>query len=130
MVTIDALLAEGKQSEAEKEMETAQRLGNESQNRFLCLQFELASGRVLLQSEQPESASSLLLGVNRDSKRYGFVGLEFASDLALAELANKTKHGARAQIELHALQKSATSKGFGLIARKAFQEALVPGNQM
>jgi hypothetical protein len=70
-----------------------------------------------------EAASSLLQGVHHDSKRYGFVGLEFASDLALAELANKTKHGVQAQVELHALQKSATSKGFGLIARKALQES-------
>jgi len=44
----------------------------------------------------------------------------------LAELANKTKHGAQAQTQLHALQKSATSKGFGLIARKAFQESSAP----
>lgn len=35
-----------------------------------------------------------------------------------AQLENKTKHVTQAQIELRALQKSATSKGFGLIARK------------
>ena len=40
-------------------------------------------------------------------------------DLALAEFANKTKHVPQAQMELRALQKSASSKGFGLIARKA-----------
>ena len=38
----------------------------------------------------------------------------FADELAIAEFANKTKHGAQAQMELHALQKSASSKGFGL----------------
>jgi eukaryotic-like serine/threonine-protein kinase len=122
---IDALLAQGKQSEAQKEMEAFQQLGKASQNRFLSLQFELVSGRVLLKSEHPEAASSFLQGVNRDAKRYGLVGLEFASELALAELANKTKRGAQAQIDLHALQKSASSKGFGLIARKALQESSV-----
>lgn len=119
IVLIDSLLAQGKQGEAQKETEAAQRMGKESQNRFLRAQFELLSGRVLLKSEHPESASSLLQGVNRDSKRYGFLGLEFAAELALAELATKTKHSPQAQIELHALQKSAASKGFGLIARKA-----------
>ena len=126
IVLIDALLAQGKQGEAQKEMEAAQGIGKQSQNRLLRTQFELVSGRVLLKSEHPESASSLLQGVNRDSKHDGFVGLEFAAELALAELANKTKHGAQAQIQLHALQKSATSKGFGLIARKALQESSAP----
>ena len=126
IVLIDALLAQGKQGEAQKEMEAAQRLGKESQNRFLHLQFELVSGRVLLESGHPDAAGPLLRGVNRDAQRYRFTGLEFETELALAELANKTKHGAQAQIELHALQKSATSKGFGLIARKALQENSAP----
>ena len=107
-------------------MEAAQRLGKKSQNRFLRLQFELASGRVLLKSGHPEAAGPLLKGVNRDAQRYGFAGLEFANKLALAEFANKTKHREEAQIELHALQKSASSKGFGLIARKALQESSAP----
>jgi len=42
----------------------------------------------------------------------------------MAELANKTKHSAQAQLQFHALQKSANSRGFGLIARKAICEAL------
>jgi eukaryotic-like serine/threonine-protein kinase len=126
IVLIDALLAQGKQGEAQKEMESAQRLGKESQNRFLRLQFELASGRVLLKSEHPEAAGQLLGAVTRDARRYGFAGLEFETELALAELAKKTMHRAQAQIELHALQKSASSKGFGLMARKALQESSAP----
>ncbi len=126
IVLIDALLAQGKQGEARKEMEAAQRLGKDSQNRFLRLQFELASARVVLRSERPEAAGPLLNSVNRDARRYRFASLEFETELALAELANKTKHGAQAQSELQALQKSASSKGFGLIARKALQESLAP----
>ena len=116
---MDALLAQGKQAEAQKEMEAAQGLGNKSQNRFLRLQFELASGRVLLASDHPDASRPLFQRVAGDAHRYGFVGLELADELALAQLANKTKHVSQAQIKLHALQKSATSKGFGLIARKA-----------
>ncbi|MBZ5688062.1 MAG: tetratricopeptide repeat protein [Acidobacteriia bacterium] len=118
---IDALLAEGKQNEAQKEMEAAQALGNATQNRFLRLQFELASGRVLLASDHPDASRPLFQRVAGDAHRYGFVGLQFADDLALAEFANKAKHSSQAQMEFRALQKSASSKGFGLIARKASQ---------
>jgi len=115
---VDALLAQGKQSEAQNEMEAAQELGNKSQNRFLRLQFELTSGRVLLSSNHPDASGPLFQRVAGDARRLGFVGLEFANELALAQLANKTKHVSQARIELQALQKAAISKGFGLIARK------------
>ena len=124
IVLIDALLAQGKEDEAEKEIEATRRLGNESQNRLLRLQFELASGRVLLDSDHPEAAAPLLGHVASDAQRYRFVGVEFADELALAEFAKRTKRGSQAQMELRALQKSAGSKGFGLISRKASREAL------
>ena len=123
IVLIDALLAQGKEDEAKKEIEAARRLGNDSQNRSLRLQFELASGRVLLGSGHPETAAPLLRHVASDAQRFRFVGLEFADELALAEFAKRTKRGTQAQMELRALQKSAGSKGFGLIARKASGEA-------
>jgi eukaryotic-like serine/threonine-protein kinase len=125
LVVIDSLLAQGKHDEAQKEMEAAQKLANKSQNRFLRLQFELASGRVFLASDHPDTSRPLFQRVAEDSHRYGFVGLRFADDLALAEFANKTKHGSQAQMEFRALEKSASSKGFGLIARKALQESSV-----
>ena len=125
IVLIDALLAQAKSSEAQKQMEAAQPLGNKSQNRILRLQFELASGRVLLASDHPDASRPLFQGVAGDAHRYGFVGIEFADDLALAEFANKTRHGSQAQMELRALQKAASSKGFGLLARKASQESSV-----
>ncbi|HSS99046.1 MAG TPA: hypothetical protein VLK33_18550, partial [Terriglobales bacterium] len=125
-VLITALLAQGKQVEAEKEIEGARWLSQQSQNRFLRLQFELISGRVLLESDHPKISGPLFQEIKRDAKHYGFVGLEFASDLALAQFANKTKGGTEGQRELHGLQKAATSKGFGLIARKALQQSSVP----
>jgi len=130
IVLIDALLTQGKQGEAKEEMEADQRLAKESQNRFLHLQFELLSGRVVLESGHPEPAGPVLRGVSSEAQRYGFVGLAFATELALAEFATKTKHGAEAQRQFRALQTSASSKGFGLIARKALHEASVRGNQV
>jgi tetratricopeptide (TPR) repeat protein len=129
-VLITALLAQGKQGEAEKEMEGARRLSQQSQNRFLRLQFELISGRVVLESDHPETSGPLFQEVNRDAKRYGFVGLEFANELALAQFANRTKNGAEDQLELRVLQKAAASKGFGLIARKALQQSPVPHKEI
>jgi DNA-binding winged helix-turn-helix (wHTH) protein/tetratricopeptide (TPR) repeat protein len=120
---IDALLAQGKQGEAQKEVEAAQPLGNKSQNRFLRLQFALASGRVLLASDHPEASRPIFQRVAGDAHRYGFVGVELSDELAMAELANKTKHGAPAQLQWHALHKSATSRGFGLVAREAVHQA-------
>ncbi len=119
---IDSLLSQGKQSKAQEEMEAAQPLGNKSQNRFLRLQFELASGRVSLASDHPDASGQIFQRVADDARRNGFVGLEFAGELALAELAKITNRGSQASIELHSLQKSAASKGFGLIARKASRE--------
>jgi len=125
IVLIEALLAQGKQGEAQKEMEAARPLGNKSQSRFLRLQFELVSGRVFLASEHPDPARLLFERVATDAHRFGFVGLDLADTLSLAEFATNTKHRAQAQMELSALQKSASSKGFGLIARKAIQEGSV-----
>lgn len=122
-VLINALLAQGKQREAEAEVGSIQRLGNASQNRYLRLEFELASGRVLLSSDHPKTSGPLFRQIKRDAQRCGFVGLEFADELALAQSANKTKDTADAQNQMQALRKAANSKGFGLIARKASRES-------
>jgi hypothetical protein len=111
-------------------MEAAQALRNATQNRFLRLQFELASGRVLLTSDHPDASRPLFQRVAGDAHRYGFVGLQFAGNLALAEFANKAKHGSQAQMQFRELQKSASFKGFGLIARKASQGGQFSSSQM
>jgi|SRR5579862_2117605 len=129
LVVIDSLLAQGKQDEAQKEIEAALQLGNKSQNRFLHLQFELVRGRVLLASSHPEASHMLFQKTGSDAEHHGFVGLKLENDLALAEFANKTNHRTQAQMELRALQKAASSKGFGLMARKAVQEGSTQQNQ-
>jgi hypothetical protein len=91
---------QGKRAEAQREMEAAQELGHSTQNRYLRLQFELISGRVSLASDDPQTSTRLLQQVATDAHRHGFVGLELADDLALAQLANKTRHVSQAQIDL------------------------------
>lgn len=127
LVIIEALLAQGEQSEAQKEIEEDRRLGRESQNRLLHLQFVLASGRVLLASSHPDASRPLLQQVGSDARRRGFAGLELQNDLVLAELANKTKHPAEAETRFRALRNAARSEGFGLIAHHASQESLALG---
>ena len=127
LVVIDSLLAQGKQSEAQREVEAAQKLASRSQNRFLTLRFDLASGRVLLPNH-PETSHMLFQKVGSEAERHGFTGLKLENDLALAEFANKTQHRAQARMELRALQTAANSKGFGLITRKAVQESSVTRN--
>jgi DNA-binding winged helix-turn-helix (wHTH) protein/tetratricopeptide (TPR) repeat protein len=125
-ILITTLLVQGKQAEAEKEIEGARRLSQKSQNLFLRLQFDLISGRVVLESGHPGAAGPMFQEVNRDAKRYGFVGLEFASELGLAQFANKTKSATEAQRQLLVLRQAAASKGFGLIVRKTLQQSSVP----
>jgi len=76
-------------------------------------------------SDHPDASHPLLQRVAEDAHRYGFLGLEFANDLALAEFANRQSTVRRLKWKLRALQKAASSKGFGLIARKAAQESSV-----
>jgi tetratricopeptide (TPR) repeat protein len=118
-VLIQALLAQGKSGDAQKEIEGAQPLATKSQNRLVRLQFALASARVILASEHPESAQRLLEQTIREGGGHGFLGVELEARLTLAELARKTGHVGSSQEQLISLEKAARAKGFGLIARKA-----------
>jgi hypothetical protein len=77
---------------------------------------------VLLASDHPDASQPLFAQTGRDTQRYGFVGLEFANELGLAEFARNTSRRAEAQARLRSLQKAASAKSFGLIASKAAQE--------
>ena len=114
-----ALLAEGKQEDARKEVEAAKALAAGSQNRLVRFQYDLALARVLLGSERPKLSGPQSERVLRDAREHGFVGVEFEARLVLAEWEKKTGHDSAARIELATLESSARSKGFGLMARKA-----------
>jgi hypothetical protein len=90
-----------------------------SRSGLVRLQFDLAVARVLLSSERPELSRPQSEKVLRDAREHGFVGVQFEARLALAQWEKKTGHDAAARNELAALEYSARSKGFGLIARKA-----------
>jgi eukaryotic-like serine/threonine-protein kinase len=119
VVLAQALLAEGKHADAQKEVEAARVLAKQSQNRLARLQFDLAFARVLLTSDQPELSRVQLEKLLKQARAYQFAGVEFEARLALAELEKKSGHDAASRTELTALESSARSKGFGLMARKA-----------
>jgi len=118
IVLIQALLAQGKQADAEKELVTAQATAAKSQNSLLRMQFGLASARVALTSDDPAASRRALQRVIQEARGYGFLGIEFEAQFWLAELEKKTGHSAAAQQQLLSLEKEAHAKGFGLIARK------------
>jgi len=114
-----ALLTEGKLGEAKKEIEAAQALATVSQSRLARFQFDLARARVLLTSEQSELPRAQVEEILGEARKRGFVGIEFEARMVLAEWEKKSGHGSAARTELAALESSARSKGFGLVARKA-----------
>jgi DNA-binding winged helix-turn-helix (wHTH) protein/tetratricopeptide (TPR) repeat protein len=119
IVLTQALLAQGKHADAQKEVEAARTLAGQSQNRLARLQFDLAVARVLLTSDQPELSRVQLEKILKEARAYEFAGVEFEARLALAELEKKSGHVSASRTELAALESSARSKGFGLMARKA-----------
>jgi tetratricopeptide (TPR) repeat protein len=118
-VLAEALLAQGKQAEAAKEMEAASQLAAKSQNTLVRLQFDLVSARMTLASDKPGSAGARLRQTLAEAHKHGYVGIEFDASLALAELELRSGQIAAGDMRLNALEKSARSRGFGLIARKA-----------
>jgi DNA-binding winged helix-turn-helix (wHTH) protein/tetratricopeptide (TPR) repeat protein len=118
-VLVGALLAQGKQAEASKEVESAVQLAAKSQNTMVRLQFDLVSAGVALASNKPESARTPIRQTLAEARKHGYVGIEFDASLALAKLELKSGQVAAARTQLSALEKSARSKGFGLIAGKA-----------
>jgi eukaryotic-like serine/threonine-protein kinase len=119
VVLIQALLAQGKQADAQKELESVQPTAAKSQNSLLRIQFALASARVAVASDHPAPSRQALERVIQEARGHGFLGLEFEAQLSLAELEKKTGRSAAAQEHLLSLEREAHAKGFGLIARKA-----------
>jgi tetratricopeptide (TPR) repeat protein len=119
---IYALLSQAKLAEAQQEIARATPLAKKSQNRVSRLQFSLAAARVVLSSDKPEGAREPLEQLLREAHKAGFLGLEFETRLAHAELEKKSGHSAAAQSQFSALQTAARAKGFGRIARKAAEQ--------
>lgn len=118
-VLIEALLAEGKTEDANKEAEETEPRALKSQNCLARLRFHLASARVLLASDKPESSRPQLEQVLNDARSHGLLGIEFEARLTLAQLEKKSGRETAARLQFASLERAARTKGFGLVADKA-----------
>jgi eukaryotic-like serine/threonine-protein kinase len=116
---IRALRKEGKQAEAIAEGDRAKSLAESSHNALARLQFALELARTLLESDHPERSRTHLEQTLKAARSHGFVGLEFETDIALAEFEKKSGHGAAAKAQLGSVEKAAGERGLALIARRA-----------
>jgi eukaryotic-like serine/threonine-protein kinase len=114
-----ALLAQGRTAEAQKEVDGAKEMATRSQNALYRLQYELASVRVLLESDHRDSCAPRLHKILREAQERRFAGTEFEAMLAAAELEKQSGHVAAAREHLASLENAAREKGFVLVARKA-----------
>jgi hypothetical protein len=115
----EALLAQGKQADAQREIEGSRELAGKCQNLLDRLQYDVASARVALASDHPERAKVVTDRVLRDPRAHGFVGIEFGAMLVTAGWEKRSGHGGMAREELASLEHAAREKGFMLVARKA-----------
>jgi tetratricopeptide (TPR) repeat protein len=116
-----ALLAQGKNSEAQQQIQSIRELAGRSQNRLARLQYALAAARAVLASEHPEQARGMLTKILRDVRETGFAGMELQVRLAQAELEKRTGRAAEGKAQYAAVENEARARGFGLIAKKAQQ---------
>ena len=126
-VLIDALLAQGRPAEAQKEVESGKQLAAKRENRLIRLQFDLATARATAVSGEPESSRALLGRVLGDARSHGFRGVEFEARLALCDLDATVGKKADARALSASLERDAHAKGFGLIARKAAEKSISHG---
>jgi serine/threonine protein kinase/Tfp pilus assembly protein PilF/TolB-like protein len=111
-------LAESKTPDAQKEIHLAKRIAAKSQNRLARLNLAIVSARADFASgKAPQSIIALEIAF-ADAKQHGLVLLQFQSSLALGEIELKAGRRNAGQKRLDDLEEQATTKGFGLIARK------------
>ncbi|MFZ1918778.1 MAG: tetratricopeptide repeat protein [Terriglobales bacterium] len=116
---IEALLGQGKFVEAAKEKQANQAPAAKSTNQLNRLQFDLVSARIELAEGHPMSSHTHLEETLQRARAHHLLGIEFQTQLSLAELKRKLGQNVEAQADLAELEKSARDKGFGLIAAKA-----------
>jgi len=116
---VRALLAEGKNADAFKEVGKTTPIAAKSQNLSVQLAFATARARAEAVSQEVGAAKTLLKEALIKASRSGYVGDQLESRLAFEEIELKSGKSAASRVRLEQLQKDAKEKGFDLIARKA-----------
>ena len=106
-------------------MEAAQPLGKKSQNRFLRLQFELASGRVLAGIRSPGRIARTVPASSRRCTSVWIRRSRVCGRPCASRICEQDKARLRGPNGVTCFAEVSQFKGFGLIARKASQESSV-----
>jgi serine/threonine protein kinase/tetratricopeptide (TPR) repeat protein len=118
-VLAEALLALGRPPDAQKEIDHAAAAMAKSQYRTVLLNIAIVAARVRAALGKTSEARESLKATSAEAKRLGFLGQQFEARLLLGEIEMKSGPIAAGRARLAALEKDATAKGFGLIARRA-----------
>jgi serine/threonine protein kinase/tetratricopeptide (TPR) repeat protein len=116
-----SLLAEGKVPQARQAAARASAIALKTQVQTVRLMGAIVEARVTAASGQAQDAAKALRSLEhtlQEASRTGRVALELEARLALGEVGLKAAQPGAAEA-LAALEKEATTKGYGLIARKA-----------
>jgi DNA-binding winged helix-turn-helix (wHTH) protein/Tfp pilus assembly protein PilF len=117
---IDALVAQHKLTDAAEELTRDEPLAKKTQNRFAQVEFALARARRLNASSGSEGiCRNGLEKILAESRAGGLFRIELETRLAIAGCEKAAGQISSAQRDFSAVEKSARSKGFELIARKA-----------
>ncbi|MBZ5704360.1 MAG: tetratricopeptide repeat protein [Acidobacteriia bacterium] len=118
-VLAELLAAQGKISEAQKQIGPAEALARKTQRLAARLDVQIAAARVRMASGHPgdlHNAATALNGVLTQAKKIGSADPQMQARLTLGAIEKKSGKGV---LQLEELEKDATARGFGLIARKA-----------
>jgi hypothetical protein len=114
-----ALLAMGRPSDAQKEIDAGKTLLTKSQDLETHFQLGIVASRVEAALGKNASAANDLESVLAGASKHKYLGYQLEARLALGEIETGSGKIAAGNARLTALQKDAAAKGFLLIARKA-----------
>ncbi len=112
-------LVQGNLAEARKAIDDATKLLAKSDDRDVRLSVLTTVARVRAASGETVQAAKDLEAVLAEAVKFHFIDAELEARLALGEIEIRSGQSAAGRARLAALEKEATAKGFGLIARKA-----------
>jgi tetratricopeptide (TPR) repeat protein/tRNA A-37 threonylcarbamoyl transferase component Bud32 len=119
--TVEArcLLAQQNTPEAKKTIELALGLTKKSENPGIRLYVDIFAARILASAGEVARARRMLEGSLKEARKEALLYHELEAKLALGEIELQHGKPSSGRADLEAVQKEASAKGFGLIARKA-----------
>jgi len=119
VVLVQALFAEKKLNDGERELGNTKLLSTKSQNVPNRLALGIIDARIRAATGKPDDALQGLAITKRDSIKSGFVPEQLAARLVQGDINLSSGKSGTGRTDLLTLKKDAVEKGFGLIAEKA-----------